>query len=256
MGRVREGVMVRRPRCGGLCHSFWVSDLDPTAADADFRAHDFRAKPTLVGDLVTLVPVGMEHVARLAELMADPEVTRLTGSAHTTAELGTMVPEPAVLEEVYGRWATATDRMVWVVIERSTGQLVGEVVLNDLDPGNHSCGFRIWLSGGRDRGLGTQATWLAVNHALVTVGLNRVSLEVYAFNPRARRVYQKVGFVSEGTLRQALRFDGAWIDAEVMAVLAQDWPGWTGPSRVPVGSRSSLRAGFSPGDFDRGIPAR
>ena len=60
-------------------------------------------------------------------------------------------------------------------------------------------------------------------HAFETVGLNRVSLEVYAFNPRARRAYERLGFVHEGTLRQALLWDGAWVDAEVMSILASEW---------------------------------
>lgn len=47
-----------------------------------------------------------------------------------------------------------------------------------------------------------------VDHGLTTMGLHRISLEVYAFNPRARHVYEKVGFVHEGTGRDALLFDG------------------------------------------------
>ena len=33
------------------------------------------------------------------------------------------------------------------------------------------------------------------------VGLHRVELDVYAFNTRARHVYEKLGFVLEGTKR-------------------------------------------------------
>ena len=73
------------------------------------------------------------------------------------------------------------------------------------------------------RGLGTEATRLVLAHAFDTVGINRIELEVYDFNPRARRVYEKAGFVHEGTKRQALYWDGAWVDAHLMAMLAGDW---------------------------------
>ena len=73
------------------------------------------------------------------------------------------------------------------------------------------------------RGLGTEATRLVLRHAFAAEALNRVELEVYAFNPRARHVYEKAGFVHEGTMRQALRFDDGWVDAHLMAVLAADW---------------------------------
>lgn len=62
-----------------------------------------------------------------------------------------------------------------------------------------------------------------MRHALDGQGLNRVELEVFDFNPRARHVYEKAGFRLEGTRRQALRFNDEWIDAHVMAVVASDW---------------------------------
>ncbi len=184
----------------------------------------FTAKPILTGELVSLRPVSIADVPRLQELMADPEVSRLTGSVHSSTEVAGDEYALDELVEIYGRWAEARDRIVWVVIDNASGEIVGESVLNDLDEGNLSCGFRIWLAGGRDRGLGTEAVRLSVAHAFA-VGLNRVELEVYAFNPRARRVYEKVGFTLEGTKRQALRFDAGWIDAHLMAILAGEWPG-------------------------------
>jgi RimJ/RimL family protein N-acetyltransferase len=84
----------------------------------------------------------------------------------------------------------------------------------------------MWARGGEarfGRGFGTEATRLVLGHAFDTVGINRAELEVYEFNPRARHVYEKVGFVYEGTKRQALRWDGQWIDAALMAMLADEW---------------------------------
>ena len=54
------------------------------------------------------------------------------------------------------------------------------------------------------------------------MGLHRITLEVYTFNPPARHVYEKVGFVHEGTGREALRFDDGWIDIHRMSILASD----------------------------------
>ncbi|WP_327035317.1 GNAT family protein [Micromonospora ureilytica] len=109
-------------------------------------------------------------------------------------------------------------------MDRATGACVGEVVLNDWDPVNRSCNFRTLLTAaGRDRGLGTEAVRLIVGHGFGRLGLHRISLEVFAFNPRARRAYQKVGFVVEGVLRQVLRDGDDWVDAVVMSILAPEW---------------------------------
>ena len=107
----------------------------------------------------------------------------------------------------------------------ATGEYAGEVVLNDLDPANRSCGFRIGLRPAfQGRGLGSEATRLIVDHAFA-VGIHRIELEVYAFNPRARHVYERAGFTLEGTTRDALLWDGEWVDAHVMSMLATDGRG-------------------------------
>jgi RimJ/RimL family protein N-acetyltransferase len=53
--------------------------------------------------------------------------------------------------------------------------------------------------------------------------VHRVELEVYDFNPRARHVYEKLGFVHEGTKRDALLWDGKWTDYHCMGLLDRDW---------------------------------
>lgn len=203
----------------------------PTAANSPTGATgtaDFTVKTVLEGHLVRLVPAAREHAATLHGLLADPEVGRLTGSVHTSdaGPGGSTAASPwsvAHLEEVYERWSHAVDRIAWVIEERSSGRIVGESVLSELDEENLSCGFRIWISGARDRGLGTEAVRLALRHAFEDQRLHRVGLEVYDSNPRARHVYEKAGFVLEGTMREALLFDGQWIDCHVMGILAREW---------------------------------
>ena len=101
---------------------------------------------------------------------------------------------------------------------------MGEVVLNEWDPANRNCNVRTMLTpAGRDRGLGTEAVRLMLAYGFERLHLHRVSLQVFAFNPRARRVYDKVGFVAEGVLREVLHDDGAWIDATMMSIVADEW---------------------------------
>lgn len=180
----------------------------------------FADKPTLAGDLVTLRPIHADDADAIDRLIReDDEIARLTGSVHRSTEHAEVMPIED-LREIYGSWATAKDRLVLGVIDNHSGDLVGEVVLNDWHEGNRSCGFRMLIGRvGRGRGLGTEATRLIVQHGLGPMGLHRISLEVYDFNPRARHVYQKVGFVHEGTGREALLFDDQWIDVHYMAIL-------------------------------------
>ena len=60
------------------------------------------------------------------------------------------------------------------------------------------------------------------------VGLHRLELQVYAFNPRAQRAYEKCGFRVEGRRRDALLWDGERVDVLDMGILRTD-------PRGPVG---------------------
>ena len=72
------------------------------------------------------------------------------------------------------------------------------------------------------RGFGTEITRLVLGYAFDAVGLHRVELEVYAFNPRAQRVYEKCGFRVEGRRREALLWDGERVDVLDMGILRTD----------------------------------
>ena len=182
----------------------------------------FSHKPTLEGNLVRLRPNHGQDAEVIQRLIQDRDIAVLTGSVHSrTPQQSPWSVES--LRAIYQQWSTSDDRLVLAVIEQKTEAMVGEVVLNDLHEENRSCGFRTLIGpDGRGKGLGTEATRMIIRHGLQTLGLHRISLEVYDFNPRARHVYDKVGFTHEGTGRDALRFEDRWIDVHYMSILDTD----------------------------------
>jgi RimJ/RimL family protein N-acetyltransferase len=194
---------------------------------------DFAIKPTLAGEKVVLRPFREDDLPAIAEALLDPEARILTGSVHDEAQARAPLSpdEGKPLLDWYGTRNDQADRLDLAVTDKVTGECVGEAVLNQWDPGNESCNFRIFIGPkGRDRGFGTEATRLIVGYGFEHLGLHRISLEVYAFNPRARRAYEKVGFRAEGVLRESLRYNGEWIDATVMSILASEWGHEAGPA--------------------------
>jgi len=194
-------------------------------ADMKVDAEPFRSKPELDGEVVVLRPFTESDITSMGPILADPAVLRLTGSVHTSAAASNASAE---LDESTLAWyrglASRPDRLDLAIVDRVSNRCVGEAVLNELDAGNDSCNFRIIIGPeGRDRGLGTEAVRLITDHAFRTTSLWRISLEVYSFNPRAQRVYERAGFETEGVLRGALRFDDARVDAVVMSLLRADW---------------------------------
>jgi RimJ/RimL family protein N-acetyltransferase len=191
---------------------------------------DLAVKPTLRGRLVTLRPFRDGDVEVMAQILSDPEVRRLTGSVGSTAEAEQPQPLDDRLRGWYATRNEQTDRLDLAVEDAATGRLVGEVVLNEVDVAGRTCNLRVLLGPeGRNRGLGTEAVGLATAYGIERLGLRRITLEVFDFNPRGRRVYEKVGFVVTGVRPDALFFDDVAVAAVDMAVDAEDWRGFPPP---------------------------
>jgi RimJ/RimL family protein N-acetyltransferase len=173
------------------------------------------AQPDLTTERLRLAQLGPEHLDACLAGLDDPEAMRLTGTRGTF----TRDAVRAHLERLPG----AEDRADFAITD-ADGTYLGEVVLNELEEDDLAMNYRIALAGPavRGRGFGTEAGRAVVDWAFDAVGLHRISLEVYVFNPAARRSYEKIGFVVEGRARDALRWDGTWTDAVLMAMLATD----------------------------------
>ncbi len=73
------------------------------------------------------------------------------------------------------------------------------------------------------QGYGSEATRLMVDYAFETLNLNRIQLHVSSENEKAVRAYEKTGFVTEGTLRQAMYNQNRYVDFLVMSILRQNY---------------------------------
>ena len=104
-------------------------------------------------------------------------------------------------------------------------QLIGNCSLMQTDWRNRKAvlGIGIGDKAYWGKGYGSEATALLMEYAFDELNLHRVELEVYDFNERARRAYEKVGFVHEGICREALFRDGAYHDIHIMGLLREDW---------------------------------
>jgi RimJ/RimL family protein N-acetyltransferase len=177
------------------------------------------SKPTLRGHGLVLRPVRPEDAEALLGATQDAENMRLTGTpgSFDLEQLRTHYRDVAGADDRYDFAITAADD--------PQSRWLGEAVLRNVDLHNRCAGYRISLGGPSQvgRGLGTAATRLVLEFAFSSLQLHRVELEVYDFNARARRVYEKVGFVVEGLRRDALWWDGAWHGAVLMAILESDW---------------------------------
>lgn len=157
-----------------------------------------------------------------------PGFVRWYTDLRTTRTLLMTSPIGEALEE---RWfeamiaAHGTDRFFFVVCRREDDRAVGSIDLHEVDRrnGSASLGIAIGEEADRGKGYGTDALIALVAFGFDQLRLERIELDVYAYNARARGVYERVGFVLEGTLRRALYRDGAFHDVHRMSVLRDEW---------------------------------
>lgn len=69
------------------------------------------------------------------------------------------------------------------------------------------------------KGYATEAVRAVIAHGFDTLGLNRIYAEVFTRNPASARVLEKAGMQREGTLRQAVKKWGEYVDCEMYAII-------------------------------------
>lgn len=104
-------------------------------------------------------------------------------------------------------------------------RLIGDVSLEIIDWNHRDAYTGIGLGEPEDwgKGYGTEAMQLALQYAFTELNLHRVTLNVFEYNPRAIRSYEKAGFTVEGRLRKFLLRDGRRWDLIYMGILKSDW---------------------------------
>lgn len=146
----------------------------------------------------------------------DPEVARLTGCKESFTQ-----------EEVISFFLSCVDdpdRRDFLLLNPA-GRIIGESVINEIDWDTRCANFRIGIFRPEDRGQGI-GSWMVRttrDYAFESLGLHRLELDVFSFNPRAERAYEKAGFRREGVRRDAVRDRDGYGDDILMAILEDEW---------------------------------
>ncbi|MEM9495813.1 MAG: GNAT family N-acetyltransferase [Pseudomonadota bacterium] len=191
------------------------------------------SKPVLKTERLVLRAIEVSDAQVMFEAGGDAELNRLTGthSRHSLKEI----------QSHCARIAEAPDRLDYVLCV--DGNAIGEIVLSEISFDNQSAFLRIaiWRSDLRGQGFGGEALQCFLGFAFRTLQLNRIDLDVYDFNERAIRLYQKAGFRREGVKRSALRWNGVYFDAYLMSILRDDFERLPGAGMIAEHGHIGLR---------------
>jgi ribosomal-protein-alanine N-acetyltransferase len=91
-----------------------------------------------------------------------------------------------------------------LAIEDMSGRHIGNIMFYSIDrlKGEAELGITVGDSTLWSRGYGTDAVRAALRHVFLEMGLNRVYLKTLDWNHRARRCFEKAGFLPYGAMRR------------------------------------------------------
>ena len=174
--------------------------------------------PILRGERTYLRPAERGDLELFVAWLSDAEVAR---------HLAVRSPISQAMEEKWFEQVVehqGRDRYHFVICLLD-GRPIGATDLREinLEDGRAAFGIVIGDKDEWNRGYGTEALNAICDFGFGQLRLERIELDVYADNARARRSYEKAGFRSEGTLRHGHFADGRFIDVERMALLRSEW---------------------------------
>jgi RimJ/RimL family protein N-acetyltransferase len=135
---------------------------------------------------------------------------------------------PVTLEQetaYFERLNTTETSAFFVIYERAGWRPIGNTELMHIEYRNGRADFGILIgeADARGKGYGTETTRLMLDYAFTALGLHNVMLSVYAYNPAARRAYEKAGFREFARRRESVWMGGRLWDTIFMECLAPDF---------------------------------
>lgn len=170
------------------------------------------------GERIRLRPQKKEDAEFIAKYQQDPDVLENYFMGNT------LPPLPEFIEKWFEH--TSTDKEGYsFAIETLSGEFLGTCHTMDMSMRNGTTYLAIFIGHPeyRSKGYGTEAMKLFLNFLFNELGLRKVKLNVFTFNKRAIRSYEKAGFQVEGVSKQEIYRYGEYHDNYAMAIYRDDF---------------------------------
>ena len=111
----------------------------------------------------------------------------------------------------------------YFVSESESGDLQAYAILRGLAESSRSIELKRIVVATPERGLGRKILTELIHMAFEEFNAHRLFLDVFDDNARARHLYESLGFVYEGALREAALRDGRFCNLRLMSLLRREY---------------------------------
>lgn len=170
----------------------------------------------LVGEKCYLSPISLDDVEKYTEWVNDMEIGQFM--LFTSSVVG-IEKERAMLQKLMD------NDVVFAIIEKDTNKVIGNCGLHNITDVHRHATFGIFIGEKTfwNQGIGTEATSLLLDFAFNILNLHSVNMDVYSYNRRAIRSYEKVGFKYAGKRRDYIFMAGEYHDVLIYDILASEF---------------------------------
>ena len=136
----------------------------------------------------------------------------------------------------------AQDRFYYAIVDKESGKALGTFALMRINRGSRviEVGSVTYSPQLKRTRLATEAQYLLARYVFEELEYRRYEWKCDAFNQPSRYAAERLGFIYEGTFRQAVVYKGRNRDTDWLAMIDKDWPA----------VKTRLEKWLSPDNFD------
>ncbi len=182
--------------------------------------HQWFKPAVLSGKHIRLEPLEPQHYAALYAAL-EPEIFGLMPQDPTRNKTPT-------LEEFVAQLEWPSTRMVFVVIEQTSGKIIGSSSFFATDLANKGVeiGGTWYAKSAQGTFTNPESKFLLLELAFEVWGVIRVQLKTHHLNTQSQRAIEKLGATREGILRNHMIYeDGSLRHSVMYSILPKEWEG-------------------------------
>ncbi|MCI5903537.1 MAG: GNAT family N-acetyltransferase [Oscillospiraceae bacterium] len=112
----------------------------------------------------------------------------------------------------------------WAIELKENGQCIGQIAYFEVVPHHNFAEIEYCIGTEyQNKGYATEATKAVISFGFEHMKLHKVQICRRSNNPRSGRVIEKCGFHYDGTLRDAIIFDGKYVDRLYYSILESEY---------------------------------
>lgn len=171
----------------------------------------------LYGSKVFLRRLQSSDLGRTLDWVNDPEIMVIMGVRGPRTQ--------EMQQQWFDKVSLDHGEIVFAICVLESGEHIGNVSLDLIDPINRNARFAIFIGDNNMRGkaYGFEATKLAVEYGFFYLNLHKIYVKASQDYVAAIKIYKRLGFNEEGLLKEHEYREGNYVDKVCLGLLRKDF---------------------------------